>query len=414
MTGPRDLDEVNDASSSVEAGPDWDVRRLGERRRPTTAEQAVPWLIAIILALVGMVIVLLALIYTSNDGVLAGVPGSSLGVVDGHTPSGSMMVVPSRGASPALSPAATPSATPEPATPTPTPAPTYPPLEMVYLSRSAATSPVYLFRRDFAKKGDPDDIAKADQGIAAFAWAPDGTVGAALVGGTVGRVVAMEADSNKRALIDGVADICFGQDASTLYAVKITSSAGKDRAQVLSVDFSSGKSKAITDFSYPHPQIVSDPLLQEAAFTDEGGPVRLYPTNDGNLVLWILGAPATYRIDPVDGTLTEVTRTPTLWSPDGKRRVDTKLSAGATTLTLRNRDDESQASVKVNGLVSHLRWSADNSEVAFTLGRVGHNGGVVQDLFIWELKDGEAPMPLTSNGTSFGAEWLGASQSWEP
>src|SRR3990170_4462089 len=50
----------------------WDVRQHGDRRRPTTAEQAVPWLIGLILALTGMVIVLLALIFVGPDGVGVG------------------------------------------------------------------------------------------------------------------------------------------------------------------------------------------------------------------------------------------------------------------------------------------------------------------------------------------------------
>ncbi len=403
LRGPRQV-EVDRGDPSVQRGAEWEPRN-GDRRRPTTAEQAVPWLIAIILALTGMVIVLLALIYTSNDGVLAGLSQpSGSGLLGSGLASGSP-------ATPSRSIAASPTIAP---TVTPTPAPVYPPLDVVYLSRSAATTPIYLFQRDFGKKVDPRELAVADQGIASFAWAPDGTVGAALVGGTTGRVVAIEPKNNKRALIDGADDIAFGQDASKLYVVKVTLSGTKDKVEVLSVGYASGKATSLTSFSYPHPQIFADPLLTEAAFTDEGGSVRLYPTSDGNLVLWILGAPATYRIDPVDGTRTEVTRAPTLWSPDGKRRVDAKLSGSTTTLTLKNRDEETQASIKVNGLVSHLRWSADDSEVAFTLGRIGHNGGVIQDLYVWELKNGQAPMPLTSNGASFGAEWLGAPQSWEP
>ena len=404
---------MSEADQSVQAGPEWDVRRLGERRRSTTAEQAVPWLIAIILALAGMVIVLLALIYTNGDALSGPPAGSPVGFVDGAEPSGSGPVPGSAAPTAQQTASATPTSSVAP-TVTPTPAPTYPPLEMVYLSRTAASSPVYLFRRDFAKKVDPKELATADQGIASFAWAPDGTVGAALIGGSTGRVVAIEPGSNKRALIDGADEITFGQDATTVYAVKVTRSGANDKAEVLSIDFASGDSKSLTDFTYPHPQIVADPLLTEAAFDDEGGTVRLYATSDGNLVLWILGAPATYRIDSADGTRSEVTRTPTLWSPDGKRRVEAKLSGGSTTLTLKNRDEQSQASVKVNGLVSHLRWSADNSEVSFTLGHLGHYGGVSQDLYVWDLVDDKAPMPITSNGTSFGAEWLGASQSWEP
>ncbi len=144
---------------------------------------------------------------------------------------------------------------PQPMAPTvtPTPAPVYPPLDVVYLSRSAATTPIYLFQRDFGKKVDPRELAVADQGIASFAWAPDGTVGAALVGGTTGRVVAIEPKNNKRALIDGADDIAFGQDASKLYVVKVTLSGTKDKVEVLSVGYASGKATSLTSFSYPHP-----------------------------------------------------------------------------------------------------------------------------------------------------------------
>ena len=52
----------------------WDPKRDGNRRSPTTAEQAVPWLIGIILALAGIVIVLLALIFSSPGGLVASDP----------------------------------------------------------------------------------------------------------------------------------------------------------------------------------------------------------------------------------------------------------------------------------------------------------------------------------------------------
>ncbi|HET8586434.1 MAG TPA: hypothetical protein VFM74_01030, partial [Candidatus Limnocylindria bacterium] len=108
-----------------------------------------------------------------------------------------------------------------------------------------------------------------------------------------------------------------------------------------------------------------------------------------------------------------VTRTPTLYSPDATRRVEAKLKGSTTTLTLYDRDREA-ASVKVAGLVSHLRWAPNGSEVSFTLGVLGRNGGVVQNLYLWDLVNGKAPMQLTSDGTSSGAEWLGAAQSWQP
>jgi len=71
------------------------------------------------------------------------------------------------------------------------------------------------------------------------------------------------------------------------------------------------------------------------------------------------------------------------------------------------------ASVTVSGLVSHIRWAGTNNEIVFTLGRLV-GGGVRQDLYVWDLVDGNPPSALTSNGASFGAEWLGVPQSWLP
>ena len=142
--------------------------------------------------------------------------------------------------------------------------------------------------------------------------------------------------------------------------------------------------------------------------------MRLYPTADGNLVLWILGAPGIYRIDPVDGSRAQVTRIPVLWSPDAKRRVDAKVSSGSTTLQLLDVGGKATASVTVSGLVSHLRWSTDGSEVSFTFNRLSPAGRVLQDLFIWDLVNAKAPMALTSSGAAFGAQWLGAPQTWQP
>ncbi len=284
---------------------------------------------------------------------------------------------------------------------------------MVYLGRSAARSPVYLWRRDFSKKVEPKELAIADQGISKTAWPPDGSHGAALIGGNVGRVVAIEPGSSARSLVDGADEIAFDGDGQTLYVVKVTRSGANDRAQVLAVTYADGKARTLTDFTYPHPAIVAESALKEAAFADDGGLVRLYSTSDGNLVLWILGAPATYRIDPASGTRAAVTRTPVLWSPDGTRRVEATLSGSTTTLALKDEAGATQASVRVGGLVSHLRWAPNGAEVSFTLSR-GSGGAVLQDLYVWDLKNGKAPMALTSNGASHGGEWLGASQSWEP
>jgi hypothetical protein len=413
----EDADAERTPPPDTEPLQSWDPRRQGERRRPTTAEQAVPWLIGIILALAGMVIVLVALIMTSENGVLAGTtptPPAGIGGLGSATPSASAAATDAGGgdasASPTtqVSPSASASANASPTTGT---TPSFGALDMVYLARKGSGSAVDLWRRDFSKTEDPTSVATAEQGITKFVWSPDGSVGAVVVDG---HVVAIDKDGKKRPLVDGADEIAFGPTGETLYVVQIGRLSGKDRCQLFAVDFESGASKRLTDFTYTHPQIVKDPPLVEATFNDEGGLVRLWPTADGNLVLWILGAPGTYRIDPVTGVRANVTRTPTLYSPDASRRVESKLKGSTTTLTLYDRDDQASASVKLTGLVSHLRWAPNGSEVSFTLGVLGRNGGVVQNLYLWDLVDGKAPMQLTSNGTSSGAEWLGAAQSWQP
>ena len=405
MNGPRNPDDWMEPNAEGDAGDEWDPRRFGERRRPTTAEQAVPWLIGIILALSGIVIVLIALIFTSDNGRLAGAaqgsPSSSLAAASGTlpaaTPSPSRSVRPSPSAATSSSPAASASA--------------FAPLDMLYLGRSTVDVPVYLFRRDFAKKVAASQLAIASQGISKYAWSPDGKAGAVIIDG---RVVAIAANGTKRALYDGADEITFGSDASTVYVARLTSSGASDRAQVFAVNFSSGSARRLTDITYPHQVIVNESPLKEAAFADEGGIVRLYPTADGNLVLWILGAPGIYRIDPVDGSRAQVTRLPVLWSPDAKRRVDAKVSSGSTTLQLLDVGGKATASVTVSGLVSHLRWSTDGSEVSFTFNRLSPSGRVLQDLFIWDLVNAKAPMALTSSGAAFGAQWLAAPQTWQP
>jgi hypothetical protein len=390
-------------------GNSWDPKLHGNRRRPTTAEQAVPWMIGIILALTGMVIVLLALIFSSPNGLVAGEPSStplSATPTDGSTePS----AAPSEGAA---SPSAEPSASSEPTPgPSPTPPPTWGPLEMVYLGRPTTSAPIYLLRRDFSEEANPRILAQADQGVTKFAWSPDGTVGAAIISG---RAVALTPGGDSRRLAEDVSALTFGWDAETVYAVRIARDGAQDRAQVLEIDFVSRAVNVIATIRYPHPAIGSEPPLQEAQFIDDGGLVRIYAVADGNLAVWILGAPSTYRVDPANGDVTDIAREPTLWSPDGTQRVTLHENGSNTTLRLRNRSGDVTASVSVNGLVSHVRWAGTSNEIVFTLGRVSASGGVRQDLYVWDLRDGRDPSPLTSNGASFGADWRGVMSNWAP
>jgi hypothetical protein len=386
----------------------WDPKRHGNRRRPTTAEQAVPWLIGIILALTGMVIVLLALIFSS--------PGGGL-VAGDQSPTPSPSVEPSIEPSsaptdPVTSPSAEASGSTEPTTgPTPTPEPTYGPLEMVYLGRPSGVAPIYLLRRDFTKAKDPQVMAQAEQGVEKFTWSPDGRVGAAIISG---RAVALTPGEAGRRLADNVTALTFGWDAETVYGVRINRDGANDRAQVLQMDFVSRAVEVIATIRYPHPVTASEAPLREAQFIDDGGLVRIYAVADGNLTIWILGAPSAYRVDPANGGVREIARPPVLWAPDGAQRVTVHENGSNTTLRLRNRTGSTTSSVTVVGLVSHVRWAKTNNEIVFTLGRLSAAGGVRQDLYVWDLRDGRDPSPLTTNGVSFGAEWRGVMPNWAP
>jgi hypothetical protein len=283
---------------------------------------------------------------------------------------------------------------------------------MVYLGRPSALEPIYLLRRDFSVDEAADVLAQAEIGVTAFAWSPDGRVGAAIIGG---RLVAIEPGERARALTDDVAAVTFSGDAETLYAVRVVRDGANDRARVLRVAWGSGEVSQVGSVVYPRPVIGADPALREAQFIDDGGLVRIYALADGNLALWILGAPSTYHVNPGDGSIEEVRRAPVLWSPDGQRRIEIRENDnGTTNLVLRDSTGDQVASVQVGGLVSHLRWVRSNNEVVFTMGRLGANGGVRQDLYVWDLANRNDPLPLTSNGISFGAEWRGVAPNWLP
>ncbi|HEX9635294.1 MAG TPA: hypothetical protein VGB34_07435 [Candidatus Limnocylindria bacterium] len=401
--GPRTTEgEASIGFADAEGG--WNPRVLGERRRPTTAEQAVPWLIGLLLALAGIVIVLLALIFTAPDG-LVGDLGSPTPLASAATPA----------PSPSQPPAATtePTATPVPTpVPTPTPVPVvYGPLEMVYLGRQSGFAPIYVLRRDFTTAAAPTVMASAAGGIEKFAWSPDGRVGVALI---AGRAVALTPGQDGRPLAEGIQAITFGLDPETLYAVRVVRDGANDRAEIVRLNFADGAADTLATNTYPHPEVGAEEPLVEAQFIDNGGTVRIYATADGNLVVWILGAPSTYKVDVGNGAMTDVAAQPVLWSPDGQWRTALERSGGSTVIQLFNRSAELQASVTVTGLVSHIRWAGTSNEIVFTLGRAGTGGGVRQDLYVWDLVDGNAPAPLTNNGVSFGAEWLGIASRWVP
>jgi hypothetical protein len=406
---------VTEAGEPVTAfdgpGDDWDPKLHGNRRRATTAEQAVPWLIGIILALAGVDIVLLALIFSSPNGLMAGSPSATPTASPSApsakpSPSGLLGGLPGDSQSESAAPSATPEASPTPSEP-----PHYGALEMVFLGRQSGTAPIYLLNRDFSKKKDATVLAQANQGVEKYAWAPDGTVGAALVSG---RVIALRPDRQPKQLIDGISALTFGWDAELLYVVRISRQGGRDQAHVVQVNFKTGDATRLATVKYPHPDTAPDLPLREAQFIDDGGLVRLYAVADGHLTLWVLGAPDTYQIDAANGAVTKIRREPTLWSPDGQLHITLHERSGKTDLRVRNRDDRTQSATTVTGLVSHVRWAGSSNEVVFTLGVVSATGGVRQDLYVWDLNKNHDPLPLTSSGANFGAEWRGVMANWLP
>ena len=169
------------AAFGASTGPpdSWDPKRDGNRRSPTTAEQAVPWLIGIILALAGIVIVLLALIFSSPGGLVASEPTASPQASGSVQPGGRRRCPFDR---PERQRNASPSAPEETPQPT-TQEPAFGPLEMTYLGRPSAVAPIYLLIRDFSVAKDPDVLAQAPQGVSSYANAPDGKVSAAIIDG---------------------------------------------------------------------------------------------------------------------------------------------------------------------------------------------------------------------------------------
>jgi WD40 repeat protein len=227
-------------------------------------------------------------------------------------------------------------------------------------------------------------------------------------------LVSIEPGQEKRRLGDDIMTITFGDDGSRVYAVRITEDGTNDIATVLRIDFASGDTTELASIGYARPEVGAEAALLEAQFADEGGLVRLVWTEDDLLHLWALGAGA-WEITPDDGEVSEVDDAlPTLWSPDGRHRIALDWNDGTTIVNMVDDDAETVASTTAAGLVSHIRWSPDGDRIVFTLGRSAAGGGVLQDLFLWDLGDGEAPMQLTSTGAAFGAEWLGSQPLWRP
>jgi Tol biopolymer transport system component len=138
--------------------------------------------------------------------------------------------------------------------------------------------------------------------------------------------------------------------------------------------------------------------------------------HDCSLRLWVLGA-GTWTIYPESGEATDLEseRLPILRDPEGAHTVVLEVAddASATTLHYRNINGNELEAASAPGLVSHLRWSPNGDRIVFTVGRSASGGGVVQDLFLWDLDSEAAPMQITNTGAAFGAEWRGTMPRWD-
>ncbi len=363
-----------------------------------------PWLVGAVLALAGIVIVLLALIFSDANG---GFAAATLQPTPLVLPSGSAAQSPSPSAPGSPSPSQSVSAS---ATPIPTKAPTYGSLEMLYLTRPTALAASELLRDDFATAAGGVVVAGSSADVTRYAVAPDGTVSVAIMNG---KLRAFAKGKATRVLANQADAATYGPDASTVYVVRITRSGTNDNAVVTAITYANARASTLATFTYRHPQPPALTTLGEARFLDEGGADRIYPTSDGNLVLWIANG-GQWRIDPVNGTAVAASRPPLLWSADGARRIALAESGQVTTLTELDQNGRTLSRTSVNGLISHLRWSPRGNRIVFTLGINLVGGGVRQDLYTWDLVNGRAPTALTANGASFGAEWLGSAQFWQP
>ncbi len=131
----------------------------------------------------------------------------------------------------------------------------------------------------------------------------------------------------------------------------------------------------------------------------------------------MLGA-STWDIDAESGDVTDLEgdELPVLVDPDNTHRIELEAAEDESETAIRylSADGDLLASATAPGLVSHLRWSRGGDRVVFTVGRAASGGGVLQDLFLWDLDPEVGPTQITNTGAAFGAEWRGAAPRWEP
>ncbi len=129
---------------------------------------------------------------------------------------------------------------------------------------------------------------------------------------------------------------------------------------------------------------------------------RLYVTETGRSWSGSSARPPTYIWDPATATDSTTNHLPFLWSPNGELRVEA-AETGHTTRAGRQRPRRrGTGAVTISGYVSHLRWSSLNNQVVFTITGTTSAGALQQDLYLWDLVDGKAPLRLTQDVRSHG------------
>jgi hypothetical protein len=376
------------------------VKTAGNRRRPTAAEQAVPWLIGLVLALAGMLIVLLALIFSSNEGLLPAYGAASPSPTPGAT------------ATPRPTPTPEPSLEPSPSvapTPTPEPTPAFAPLEIVFMQRTSEAGPIHLFSHDFASSTAPVPQARDNRGVDTYDWADDGGHGIAVIDGDP---FLLTPGSSARDLGDGFDSIAYAPDSVTAYGLRATLAGASDRAELLVVNTTTRAVQSLHTWTYPHPTTFQEDVVSEAQFADDGGFERVYVLEDGTVVVWILGAPSAYTFNPATGAAGTTDHRPLLWSPNGQLRVAVTESGTNARLSVRGMANEERGAINITGSISHIRWSVANNQIVFTLNRPTSSGGVAQDLYVWDLTTGHAAVRLTQDLRSMGGEYRGSADRW--
>jgi hypothetical protein len=130
-------------------------------------------------------------------------------------------------------------------------------------------------------------------------------------------------------------------------------------------------------------------------------------------VVWVLGAPAIYTFDPATGTAGTTSQMPVLWSPNGLLRTAVTESGNNSRVAILGLAGEERAAVSVIGFVSHVRWSVNSNQIVLTINRATSSGGVTQDLYAWETRNGSPVVRLTQDLRSRGAEYRGAQETWK-